>query len=282
MEIRISRAGQAVDDRLSRRIGAEIAAEGTQIPDDIRQQAGRDGGVDEQRLGGAANIGAAHLRIRHDPPRHRRVGARVDIGVAKPLGMGEDRHARLGLHPRDQPLAAARDDEIDEAGGRQHGRDEGTVPARGDLHGGLGQTGRAQALGDGGMDGARAVKTIGATAQDDGVAGFQADAGRIRPDIRPAFVDHADDADGHGNTAEAQAVGPGPLRHDVTQGIGQCRDLLEPDGHGLDAPRIKPQAVKQRRQPLISPQIGGVGGEDALPPGAQGGGGGGERQIALR
>ena len=98
-EIGLGGGGQAGHDRLSRRIGAELAAEGAEVGDDLRQQAWRDGGVDQQRLGGAADIGAAHLGIRHDPPRHGRVGGGVDVGVAQPLGMGEDRHSGLGLHP---------------------------------------------------------------------------------------------------------------------------------------------------------------------------------------
>jgi hypothetical protein len=131
------------------------------------------------------------------------------------------------------------------------------------------------------MDGAGAVEAVGAAAQDDGVARLQADAGGVRPDIGPALIDHADDADRRGDAAEAQPVGAGPLRHDGPQGIRQRRNLLQPDGHGLDARRIQPQPVAQRGQPVIGLQIGGVGGEDALLPGAQGVGGGGQRAISL-
>ena len=78
----------------------KLAAERAQVGDQQRQQRGRDGGVDQQRLGRAADAGAAHLGIGQDGARHRRVGGRVDVGVAEPLGMGEHRHAGLLHHPR--------------------------------------------------------------------------------------------------------------------------------------------------------------------------------------
>ena len=43
-----------------------------------------------------------------------RSAERVDIDVADAFEMGEDRHARLVLHARDQALAAARHDDVDE------------------------------------------------------------------------------------------------------------------------------------------------------------------------
>ena len=43
------------------------------------------------------------------------VGGLVDIDVADAFEMREHRHARLGLHARDQALAAARHDHVDRA-----------------------------------------------------------------------------------------------------------------------------------------------------------------------
>ena len=56
-------AGRSGTMARAARIGAEVAAERTQIGDQHRQQRGRDRGVDQQRLGGAADAGAAHLRV---------------------------------------------------------------------------------------------------------------------------------------------------------------------------------------------------------------------------
>ena len=111
------------------------------------------GRVDQQRLGRAADAGAAHLGVDDDATRHGEVRRRMDIGVAEPVEMGEDRDARLRLHARDEALAAARHDDVEravEAG--EHGPDRGTVARRHELDRcsrktGLGEPG-AQRLGD--------------------------------------------------------------------------------------------------------------------------------------
>jgi hypothetical protein len=54
-----------------------------------------------------------------------------------------------------------------------------------------------------GMDGAVRMQALGAAAQDDGIAGLQAQRARIRRDVRPALVNHADDAQGHDDTLNA-------------------------------------------------------------------------------
>ncbi len=83
-----------------------------------------EGAVDQHRLGRAADAGAAHLGV--DAPARRAFAgsaARVDIGVVDPVEMGEHGHARLGLHARDQALAAARDDHVDQPLRREHRAD---------------------------------------------------------------------------------------------------------------------------------------------------------------
>ena len=86
----------------------------------------------------------AHLGVGDDGARHRRVGGGVDVGVAEPLGMREHRHPRLALHPLDQGFSAARDDQVEQPGGGEHGGDIGAVGSGGDLHAGVGQAGGAQ------------------------------------------------------------------------------------------------------------------------------------------
>ena len=144
VEIRIVRRGQVGNDVARCGIGAEIAAQRAQIGDDRGQQRGRDGAIDQQGLGGAADAGAAHLRVGDDRARHGVVGRGVDVGVAKPLGMRQHRHARLALHALHQRFAAARHDQVEQSGGRQHGGDIGAVGGRRDLHAGFGQARRAQ------------------------------------------------------------------------------------------------------------------------------------------
>ena len=126
-------------------IGAEAAAQSGEVRHQHGQQSGGDGGVEQQRLGRAANAGAAHFGVGEDGARHGEIGVRVDVGVVQPLGMGEHGHARLALHALHQRFAAARDDEVDQPGSGQHGGDEAAVGAGGDLHAVLGQAGLAPA-----------------------------------------------------------------------------------------------------------------------------------------
>jgi hypothetical protein len=51
--------------------------------------------VDQQRLGRAADAGAAHLGVDDDLHGHVEIGGSVDIDVADAFEMREDRHARL-------------------------------------------------------------------------------------------------------------------------------------------------------------------------------------------
>jgi hypothetical protein len=55
------------------------------------------------------------------------------IAVVEALGMGEHGHAGFGLDALDQGLTAARNDEIDVAGGGQHGGDVAAVGGGRDL-----------------------------------------------------------------------------------------------------------------------------------------------------
>ena len=233
-----------------------------QIGDDRRQQRGRDGTVDQQRLGGAADAGAAHLGVRHDAARHRVVGGRVHVGVAKPLGMRQHRHARLALHALDQRLAAARHDQVEQAGRRQHRRDIGAIGVRRDLHAGFRQSGRAQPRHQRGVDRLRAVHAFRTAAQDHRVARLQADAGGIGADIRPAFVDHADHADRRGDALDAQAVRPRPVGQRAAERIGQLRDVLQPFGHGIDARFGQREPVAERGGAAAGGEVGGIGGKD--------------------
>ncbi len=159
--------------------------------------------------------------------------------------MGEDGHARFLQHPRDQPLAAARHDEVDQARRAQHRAHEGAVGGGGDLHRGLGQAGRAQALRDAGMDGGGGTRALGAAAQDDRIAGFQAQRRGIGGDVGAAFEDHADDAERLRDAAHHQAIGARPFGEHAADRVGQGRDILEPRGHRLDPRRRQHQPVAE-------------------------------------
>ena len=283
IEVARGRRVHARHDGAGARVGAEAAAGGGEVGGEQGQQGRRDGGVDQQGFGGAADAGAAQLGVGEHGAGHRRVGGGVDIGVAQPLGMGEHGDAGFGLHPFDQGFAAARDDEVDLAGGGEHGGDIGAVGRGRDLHGGIRQAGGAQAGGDGGVDGAGGVETIGPAAQDDGVAGFQAEAGGVCPDIGAAFIDHADHADRGGDALEVQAVRLGPVRQHAGERVGQGGDIVQALGHGFDPCRGEGEAVAEGGGAAIAVEGGEVlrvGGDDAGAGGAQLLGGGVQAGVA--
>ena len=226
----------------------------------------RDRAVDQQRLGRAADAGAPHLGVEHDRLRHVELGRLVHVDVANAFEMREHRHARLRLHARDQALAAARHDDVDgavEPG--EHHPDRGAVARRHQLDRGFGQRGRAQALGQRGVDRAIAAMALRAAAQDRGIAGLEAERGGIGGDVRAALVDDADDAERHPHALDGHAVRPRPaLRHRADR-IGERAHHVERLGHGGDALVVERQPVEERRRRagcLGLGQVLGIGGED--------------------
>ena len=83
------------------------------------------------------DAGAPHLGIEQNAPRHGRVCGGVYVSVAQALGVCEHRHAGFSLHAFDQGFSAARNDQVDLAGGGQHGGDVAAVGGGCDLHQGF-------------------------------------------------------------------------------------------------------------------------------------------------
>ena len=72
-----------------------------------------DRAVYQKRFQRAANPGAAHLCVEHNVDRHVEIGVGIDIGVHQAFQVTNDRHPRILLHTRHQPLATARHDNVD-------------------------------------------------------------------------------------------------------------------------------------------------------------------------
>ena len=140
-------------DGLDRGIAANLAAGVEQHGHQRLEELCGAGAIDQQSLGRAAYAGAAHLGIEHDRFGHAELGLAVDIDMADAFEVSEHRHARLGLHPADQILAAARHDHVDgaiEAG--QHHADRFTIAGRDERDGRGGQPGFDQTFDQRGMD----------------------------------------------------------------------------------------------------------------------------------
>ena len=196
---------------LRRLIPADFAFGVEQHLDQRLEMGCRRGAIDQQRLGCAAHARAAHFGVEHDFLRHSERGRLVHVDMADAFEMREHGDARFRLHAGDQAFAAARNDHVEfsvEPG--QHQADRGAVAGGDKLDDGGGQSGLAQALFDGGMDGAAGPQTVRAAAQNSGIAGFQAERAGVGGHVGPAFVDDADDAKRHAHALDRQAVRPRP------------------------------------------------------------------------
>ena len=123
------------------------------------------------------------------------------------------------------------------------------------------------------MDRAAGSKTVGAAAQDHGVAGFQAQHAGIGGDVGAAFEDHRDDAERHPHALDGHAVGALPALGDDADGIGDVAHGPDAVGHRIDARRRQRQPVDEGRGGAAGADFGdvfGIGREDRRCVGADG------------
>ena len=161
------------------------------------------------------------------------------------LQMSEDGHARVFLHALHQALAAARHDHVHIAAEALEHLAHRRPVAGGDQRDRcVGQASGAQTLHKAGVDDARGMETVGAAAQDGGVARLEAERARIRRHIGAAFVDDADDAQRGRHALDPEAIGPLVGGQHPPHGIGQGCDVFQPLGHGLDPGFGQQETVK--------------------------------------
>ena len=257
-------ASVAARDRAVQRahalVAAQLDARVAQGGERAGQERAGDVGVDQQRLGRVADAGALGLGVDDDLARHVEVGGRVDVDVAV-ARRGEDHRDGRDLGERLlQPLAPARDDQVDQLVlGRQLG--QLLTPAAGD------EADRALGRVLGGDRGEDRVGVRGArrAPQHDRVARLQAQRGGVDRDVRPRLVDHRDDAERRPRLGDVQAVGQPEPVDDLADRIRQRGDVAHLRGDRGDPLGIQQQPVQQRvGEPRLAPglQIPRVGLED--------------------
>ena len=258
---RPARAGQGADALVAAQLDARVG----QRAQGAGQEVGRDVGVDEQRLRRVADAGALRLGVEDDRLGHREVGARVDVDVAVAGRRVDHRHLGDRLERPLEPLAAARDHQVDQA---LLGAELGQLLAAAAGH--EGQRARRQAVGldrvarDPGEDGVR-VRGGRRAAQHDRVARLEAQRGGVDRHVRARLVDDGDDAERDAHLAHLEPVRePRALDH-LADRVGQRDDLADPARHPGDPAAVEREPVHQRvGEPRLAArlEVAGVGLED--------------------
>ena len=189
--------------------------------------------------------------------------------MADAFQMGEHRNAGFALNQADQALAATGDDDVDVVDRLQHGRHHLAVAGRDELDRGFRKTRGAQPLDHAGVNGFRGFKAFTPTAQDDGIAGFQAKRPGIGGHVGPGFVDHADHAKGRCDPLDMQPVRAVPFGQHPTDRVFLFGNLAQRIDNAPQASVIQSQPVQHRgRQALLHAriQIQRVGVQNGIPP----------------
>ena len=158
---------------------------------------------------------------------HVEVGRRVDVHVAVAGEMLDDRHLGLGGDAANQPLAAARNRQVDVLGHRQKLADRRAIGRAHQLHGIGRQADFVGRLGQQLDDRLAGVHRFLAAAQDHGVARLDANRRRVGRHVRPRFVDEKHDAQRHADLVDPQAVGPDRRAMTSPIGSGKLGDLFQ-------------------------------------------------------
>ena len=236
----------AAGQRARAPVDAQLHPRGLQRRQRARQEQRRRAAVHEQRLGRVADARLLDLGVEDDRLGGVEVGRGVDEDVAVARRGVDHRHGRDGLQRGLQPLAAAREDQVDDAVLRRQ-LGELRAPAAGDEPDrALGHARRHRGLGGDRRQHGVGVRRRRRPAQHDRVAGLQAQRGGVDRDVRPRLVDDRDDAERHAQHAHVQAVGQPLALDDLADRVGQRGDRARARRDAGDPRRVERQAVEQR------------------------------------
>jgi hypothetical protein len=214
--------------------------------------------VDEQGLHGVADPGPLDLGVVGDVDRHGGVGGPVHVGVAQALVVLDHGDAAvLGDHA-DQPLAAARDDQVDGLGLPQQVRH--CIPVGG-LEQGDGVVRQARlvpgALQDAGDGGVR-MDRLRPPLEHHPVAALEAQGGGVGRDVGARLVHDPDHPDGHPHPPHQEAPGAAGHVGDLPHRVGKRGDFQQAVGHGLNPGAVQGEAVEHGVGQALLPAGGEV------------------------
>ena len=166
----------------------------------------------------------------------------------------EHGHARARSDPADELLAAARDDQVDEAGELQERRDRLAVGGVDELDRVGGPARFVHGLGEHGRDHRVRLDRLAPAPKDRRVARLEAQAGGVGGHVRPRLVDEADDTQRDADARDLDAARPPPRLHQRPDGVRERGDLAQPLRHLLDAGLGQRQAIEERPRRAPGPR----------------------------
>ena len=171
-----------------------------------RHEVRRDRAIHEDGLDRVAHTRPLDLRVRDDRGRAFLICGGVDVDVTDALVVLDHRDARVLGDEADEPLAAARDAQVDQLVEHDELRDRFTIGDRYELDG----FGRQLRGGEPGLHRAKqraiGLERLAAAAQDARVAGLEAQRGGIGRDVGPRLVDHRDHAERDPHARDLETV----------------------------------------------------------------------------
>ncbi len=248
---------------LARPVGPHLHPFGGELNAERTEDVVEAGPMDQQRLHRVAHARALHLGVEGDPLRHPGVSVRVHVDLTDPGAVPDHRHAGVSIDHLHQRLPAARDHQVDPAGGAEQRLDLLTARVEQAHDGILAEAGLREPAPHRGGDRFVAGARLLAAAQDHGVARLDRQRGALRGHVRAGLVDDRDDAERDPPPEHPEARAPHPDLPRAGQRIRELADRSHGTDHRVDPRLGESQAIPERLRELGGGrQISGVRGED--------------------
>ncbi|MPM53526.1 hypothetical protein SDC9_100294 [bioreactor metagenome] len=161
------------------------------------------------------------FRVFNNIRGHRQIRALVDIDMANANAGFNDGDRGVFYNALNQSGAPARNQHVDEPVELHQFVGGGSIRIPQQLNGTSGNAAFLGRLRQRVTDGGVAEDRLGSPAQHAGIAALEAKSDRIRGDIRPRFIDYADDAKRHAPLFDSKPVRAHHNAVALTNGVGQ-------------------------------------------------------------
>ncbi len=216
--------------------------------------------MDDQGFGRITDARPLSLGVDDDAERHIEIGGPVDIDVAVAVTINHIRHGGVLDDDVDQGRSTARNKTVDESPEPHKlldrlaagvlDQDQG-VSRYAPFFISVAENRRYRLIGS---------QRRGATAEQGGVPGLQAQGGGIARDIGPVLVDDPDDAERDSHLPDFQPIGPHPAVDGLADRVGEGDHLAQAPRHGRHPGLAQPEPVDGGGRGARLFAVGHVGG----------------------